>query len=99
ADKLILNEQTLQGVKATGTLQDGNLTLRELSVQQFAGGKGALSGKVTALAGQPRFDTKFDISAKDAGKAFQLAGLPKTPPGKLGALQLHGTLAGGAQER
>ena len=98
ADKLILNEQTLQGVKLNGTLQDGTLTLRELSVQQFAGGKGALSGKVTDLAGQPRFDTKFDISAKDAGKAFQVAGLPKTPPGKLGALKLNGTLAGGAKD-
>src|SRR5262245_5544418 len=98
ADKLILNEQTLQGVKLAGTLQDATLTLRELSVQQFAGGKGVLSGKVTDLAGQPRFDTKFDISAKDAGKAFQLAGLPKTPPGKLGALKLNGTLAGGAKD-
>ncbi len=98
ADKLVLNEQTLQGVKLNGTLQDGTLTLRELSVQQFAGGKGALSGTVTDLAGQPRFNTKFDLSAKDAGKAFQLAGLPKTPPGKLGALKLNGTLAGGAKD-
>ncbi|HZF35900.1 MAG TPA: AsmA family protein, partial [Candidatus Angelobacter sp.] len=98
ADKLILNEQTLQGVKLNGTLQDGALTLRELSVQQFAGGKGVLSGTVTELAGQPRFDTKFDISAKDAGKAFQFAGLPKTSPGKLGALKLNGTLAGGAKD-
>ena len=67
-------------------------------MQQFAGGKGALSGTVTDLAGQPRFDTKFDITAKDAGKAFQFAGLPKTPPGKLGALKLNGTLAGGAKD-
>jgi uncharacterized protein involved in outer membrane biogenesis len=98
ADKLILNEQTLQGVKLNGTLQNGALTLRELSVQQFAGGKGALSGTITDLAGQPRFDTKFDLSAKDAGKAFQLAGLGKAPPGKLGALRLSGTLSGGAQD-
>ena len=98
ADKIILNEQTLQGVKLNGTLQDGSLTLRELSVQQFAGGKGALSGTISDLAGQPRFDTKFDLSAKDAGKAFQLAGLGKTPPGKLGALKLGGTLSGGAQD-
>ncbi|HUL07072.1 MAG TPA: AsmA family protein [Candidatus Acidoferrum sp.] len=98
ADKLVLNEQTLQGVKLTGTLQNATLTLHEFSVQQFAGGKGMLSGTVTDLAGQPRFDTKFDISAKDAGKAFQFVGLPKTPPGKLGALKLNGTLAGGAKD-
>jgi hypothetical protein len=66
-------------------------------VKEFAGGKGSLSGTITDLAGQPRFDTKFDLSAKDAAKAFQLAGLGKAP-GKLGALKLEGTLAGGAQD-
>jgi uncharacterized protein involved in outer membrane biogenesis len=96
--KLTLNEQTLQSVHLDGTLQAGALTLRDLSVKEFAGGKGAMSGTITDLAGQPRFDTKFDLSAKDAGKAFQLAGLGKAPPGKLGALKLSGTLSGGAQD-
>ncbi|MGH6929947.1 MAG: AsmA-like C-terminal region-containing protein, partial [Dongiaceae bacterium] len=95
--KLTLNEQTLQSVHFDGTLQGGTLTLRDLSVKEFAGGKGALSGTISDLAGQPRFDTKFDLSAKDAGKAFQLAGLGKAP-GKLGALKLGGTLSGGAQD-
>jgi uncharacterized protein involved in outer membrane biogenesis len=95
--KLTVNEQTLQGVHVDGLLQGGNLTLRDLSVKEFAGGKGALSGTVTGLATQPRFDTKFNLSAKDAGRAFQLAGLGKTP-GQLGALKLDGTLAGGAQD-
>jgi uncharacterized protein involved in outer membrane biogenesis len=95
--KLTVNEQTLQGVHVDGLLQGGNLTLRDLSVKEFAGGKGALSGTVTGLAADPRFDTKFSLSAKDAGKAFQLAGLGKTP-GQLGALKLDGTLAGGAQD-
>lgn len=96
--KLTLNEQTLQSVHLDGTLQGGALALRDLSVKEFAGGKGALSGTISDLAGQPRFETKFDLSAKDAGKAFQLAGLGKAPPGKLGALKLGGTLSGGAQD-
>ena len=96
--KLTLNDQTMQGVHVDGTLQKGALTLRDLSVKDFAGGKGGLNGTITDLAGQPRFDTKFNLSANDAGKAFQLAGLPKTPPGKLGALKLDGSLAGGAQD-
>jgi uncharacterized protein involved in outer membrane biogenesis len=95
--KLTLNEQTLQSVHLDGTLQGGALTLRDLSVKEFAGGKGALSGTISDLAGQPRFDTKFDLSAKDAGKAFQLAGLGKAP-GKLGALKLGGALSGSAQD-
>ena len=96
--KLTLNEQTLQSVHLDGTLQGGALTLRDLSVKEFAGGKGALSGTISDLAGQPRFDTTFDLTARDAGKAFQLAGLGKAPPGKLGALKLGGTLSGGAQD-
>ena len=96
--KLTLNEQTLQGVHVDGTLQKGALTLRDLSVKDFAGGKGGLNGTITNLAGQPRFDTKFNLAANDAGKAFQLAGLPKTAPGKLGALKLDGSLSGGAQD-
>ena len=95
--KLTLNEQTMQGVHVDGTLQKGALTLRDLSVKDFAGGKGGLNGTITDLAGQPRFDTKFNLTANDAGKAFQLAGLGKTP-GKLGALKLDGSLAGGAQD-
>jgi uncharacterized protein involved in outer membrane biogenesis len=66
--KLTLNEQTLQSVHLDGTLQNGALTLRDLSVKEFAGGKGALSGTISDLAGQPRFDTTFDLSARDAGR-------------------------------
>jgi uncharacterized protein involved in outer membrane biogenesis len=96
--KLTVNQQTLQGVHLDGTVTGGTLTLRDLSVKEFAGGKGALNGTVTDLAGQPRFDTKFDLTAKDANKAFQAAGMGDRVKGKLGALKLAGALAGGAQD-
>ncbi|MEX1203760.1 MAG: AsmA family protein, partial [Dongiaceae bacterium] len=95
---LTYNGQPLQGLHLDGTLQGGDLTLRDLSVKQFAGGKGALSGTLTGLAGTPRFDTAFTLSVSDAGKAAQLAGLAVAAPQKLGALRLGGTLAGGADD-
>ena len=95
---LTYNGQPLQGLHLDGTLQGGDLTLRDLSVKQFAGGKGALSGTLTGLAGTPRFDTRFNLSVSDAGKAAQLAGLAVAAPQKLGALRLGGTLAGGADD-
>ncbi|HVR68063.1 MAG TPA: AsmA family protein [Verrucomicrobiae bacterium] len=96
--KLTVNQQTLQGVHLDGTVTGGTLTLRDLSVKEFAGGKVALNGTVTDLAGNPRFDTKFDLTAKDANKAFQAAGMGDRVKGKLGALKLAGALAGGAQD-
>ena len=96
--KLTVNQQTLQGLHLDGTVTGGTLTLRDLSVKEFAGGKGALNGTVTDLAGQPRFDTKFDLTAKDANKVFQAAGMGDKVKGKLGALKLAGALAGGAKD-
>ncbi len=96
--KLTVNQQTLQGVHLDGTVTGGTLTLRDLSVKEFAGGKVALNGTVTDLAGNPRFDTKFDLTAKDANKAFQAVGMGDRVKGKLGALKLAGALAGGAQD-
>jgi uncharacterized protein involved in outer membrane biogenesis len=96
--KLTVNQQTLQGVHLDGTVTGGTLTLRDLSVKEFAGGKVALNGTVTDLAGNPRFDTKFDLTAKDANKAFQAVGMGDRVKGKLGALNLAGALAGGAQD-
>ena len=95
---LTFNRQTVEGVHLDGTVQQGSLTLRELSATQVAGGHGSLSGTVTDLAGTPRFDTEFDLSARDAGQAMQLMGLDGPPPDKLGALALGGTLSGGADE-
>ncbi|WP_162913112.1 AsmA family protein [Rhodospirillaceae bacterium SYSU D60014] len=95
---LTYNRQTLQGIHLDGTVQQGSLTLRELSVTQFAGGQGKLSGTVTDISGTPRFDTEFDLTVQDAGRVMELAGLASSAPGKLGALALGGTLSGDADE-
>jgi uncharacterized protein involved in outer membrane biogenesis len=94
---LIANGQTAKGVHLDATLQNGKLTLRDASVKDFAGGSGALSGTVVDLGGAPRFDTQLDLSAGDAGKVLQFAGMANPPPG-LGAVKAGGKLAGGGQE-
>ena len=95
---LTFHEQTMQGLHVDGTLQAGNLTLRDLSVQEFAGGKGTLSGTLTDLAGSPRFDTRIDVAISDTGRALQFAGIDIPGRAKLGRLKLNGTLAGGADD-
>lgn len=95
---LTFHDQTMQGLHLDGTLQTGNLTLRDLSVQEFAGGRGALSGSLTDLAGDPRFDTTFDLAAGDTSRVLQFAGIDFPGRAKLGRLKLNGTLAGGRDD-
>src|SRR5262249_19217216 len=59
----------------------------------FQGGKANIAAKVTDLKGDPKFAADFDITAKDAGRVLQMAGMP-AEKGKLGALSLKGTASG-----
>lgn len=93
---LTYNEETVKGLRLAGTIQDGNLELREFSLKDFAGGGGKASGTIADLAGQPRFDLAVDVSVKDTGRMLQFAGIAP-PPAKLGAFKLGGKLAGGAE--
>ncbi|MEX2199915.1 MAG: AsmA family protein, partial [Dongiaceae bacterium] len=94
---LTLNGQQIEGLHLDGTLDGGTLTLRDLSVSQFAGGSGTVTGTITELAGAPRFDTRIDLDVADATRAMQTAGMADAPAG-LGRMTLAGTLAGGAED-
>jgi len=94
---LTLNGQQVEGLHLDGTLDGGTLTLRDLSVTQFAGGSGTITGTITDLAGAPRFDTRIDLDVADATRAMQTAGMADAPAG-LGRMTVAGTLAGGAED-
>ncbi|MFZ5790762.1 MAG: AsmA family protein [Pseudomonadota bacterium] len=94
---LTLNRQTANGVHLDATLQGGVLTLRDLSVKDFAGGSGSFSGTVNDLAGTPTLDSQFSLKVADATRALQFAGL-ENPPKKLGKLVFDGKLSGGGQQ-
>ena len=64
---------------------------------KFAGGAGTISGTLTDLAGDPRYDTTIDIDVADATRAMQLAGMADAPA-DLGRMTIAGTLAGGAKD-
>ena len=98
AGSLTLNQQQINGLHVLVGLKDGTLDIKDLSVKDLMGGKGAIAGKVTDLKGNPKFDTTFDITAKDAGRVLQMAGMGAQPPGKFGALALKGRAAGGGDD-
>ena len=95
---LTYNAQTIQNLLLDGSLADGTLTLKELSVGDLAGGSGKLSGTMSGLGATPRFDTRIDLAAKDASRALRFAGLTVPASANLGAMKLAGTLAGGTDD-
>ncbi|MDY0884291.1 AsmA family protein [Dongia soli] len=95
---LTMNQQQINGLHALIAIGGGAINIKDISVADFLGGKGAITGKVTDLKGDPRFDTNFDITAKDAGNVFQMAGAGAQQPGKFGALTLSGKAGGNAND-
>jgi uncharacterized protein involved in outer membrane biogenesis len=94
AGSLTLNQQQISGLRLIAAVANGTLDVKELSVADFQGGKANIAAKVTDLKGDPKFDSKFDVTAKDAGRVLQMAGMGPQPKGKFGALTLKGTAAG-----
>src|SRR5688572_15413371 len=94
AGSLTLNQQQISGLRLVAAVANGTLNVKELSVADFQGGKANVAAKVTDLKGDPKFDSKFDVTAKDAGRVLQMAGMGAQPKGKFGALTLKGTAAG-----
>jgi uncharacterized protein involved in outer membrane biogenesis len=94
---LTMNDQTAKGAHLDATLQGGTLTLRDVSVKDFAGGSGNLSGTVANLATEPTLDSQFSLKVADATRVLQFAGM-QNPPQKLGKLAFTGKLAGGGQQ-
>ncbi|HVY98678.1 MAG TPA: AsmA family protein [Dongiaceae bacterium] len=98
AGALTMNNQQINGLHALIGLADGTLDIKDLSVKDLLGGKGAINGQVTALKTDPKFNLNFDVSAKDAGKLLEMGGMGAQPPGKFGALTLKGKATGNAND-
>jgi uncharacterized protein involved in outer membrane biogenesis len=94
AGSLTLNQQQISGLRLVAQVANGTLDVKELSIADFQGGKANVAAKVTDLKGDPKFDSRFDVTAKDAGRVLQMAGMGPQPKGKFGALTLKGTAAG-----
>src|SRR5690606_9581962 len=67
--RITYNGQSAREVTLAGTLQQGRLTLRRLTVGDLAGGAFSLSGVFTGLPDAPSVeDGNFDISVTDPAR-------------------------------
>jgi len=98
AGSLTMNGQQVKGLHALVGLADATLNIKDISVSDLMGGKGAINGKVSDLKGDPKFDIAYDIFAKDAGKLLQMGGMDAQAPGKFGTLTLKGKANGNAND-
>src|SRR5690606_35632736 len=76
----------------------GMLTIRELSVADFAGIGGSVKGTLQAKNAEPSVDLTFDVTASDLARAFQVAGAP--PPAaaaRIGKVTARGSAQGTLQ--
>jgi uncharacterized protein involved in outer membrane biogenesis len=98
AGSLTMNGQQVKGLHALIGLADATLNIKDVSVSDLMGGKGAIEGTVSDLKGDPKFDIAYDITAKDAGKLLAMGGMNPQAPGKFGALTLKGKANGNAND-
>jgi uncharacterized protein involved in outer membrane biogenesis len=87
----------ISDVLLDGTLHNGNLDLRRLSVGQAAGASLSARGGLPKLDSQPEMkDLHLDFAAADLGPLFRLAGIEAPPQAKgLGRVSVKGKVNGG----
>lgn len=93
---LVFEGRQIKDVFFDGTLHNGRLKIRRLSVAKMAGASGSVSGIIDGLAGEPTATgLKFDVRASDVPRFLRLAGLdPPVPAKDLGAVRVRGQLDG-----
>lgn len=91
---LTLNQQQINGLHLLIASGGGAVDIKDISVADFIGGKGAVSGKLSNLNADPHFDASYSLTAKEAGNVMQMAGAGNAQAAKLGALALNGKASG-----
>lgn len=81
AGSLTVGNMALADVSVEGSLIDGTLTLKQVRVGDFGGGRLDLSGTIAALDKTPVPDLRFALTTKAPDKLLALAGvdLPVSP--------------------
>ncbi|PCJ59400.1 MAG: hypothetical protein COA65_06475 [Rhodospirillaceae bacterium] len=95
-DRLVFQKQAISGIRLSGALAKGVLTLRDASVRDLAGTRAKLSGRASKFSDTPQFDVHLDLRSKDVSRLFRLTGdAPPPAAEKLGATTLKARLTGG----
>src|SRR5260370_494165 len=72
-DTLIWRSQPIRKVRVTSTLQNRDLTLRELSVNDLGGAQGKLSGYFQGIGTPlPKTQLAFDMRGPELGRVLRL---------------------------
>jgi uncharacterized protein involved in outer membrane biogenesis len=91
AETLIWRNQPIRKVRVTGTLQNRDLTLRELSVNDLGGAQGKLSGYIQGIgAAQPKTQFAFDMRGPELGRVLRLLSSSVASADTFGAFSLGG---------
>ena len=90
--------QTARDITFQGTLQKGDLSIKQASVADLAGSALSYSGALKGLGGQPAVDGTVDLKIADPVKLGGLAGLDAALLGRLGAFNMTGNLNGSLQD-
>jgi uncharacterized protein involved in outer membrane biogenesis len=88
--------QQIDGAALDATLQNGALTLRRLSVDDFAGATAALTGSLDELAADPRIEQgRLELQVADSQRFGRALGLPSDSAlARLGGFQATAEVSG-----
>ena len=94
-DELIYREEPIRGIRLDGTVDGGALTLHAGSVDDLAGLKGTLKGRLAGPRAAPTLELAFDLSDPELIGLLRYAGWrPAVPIDQLGAAALKGEAKG-----
>jgi len=95
ADEVTFHGERILGLRLDGTLQGGNLILRDASVDDVAGLKGNVAGKITDLDDTPKFELAGSVATAELATFLRYSGLKSaTTADQWGALTLKGNVKG-----
>ena len=90
-DTLIWRTQPIRKVRVTGTLENRDLTLRELSVNDLGGAQGKLSGYFQGIGtAQPKTQFAFDMRGPELGRVLRLLSSSVASADTFGVFSLGG---------
>lgn len=88
---LVYQSTPVSGLAIDAGIRSGILTLRSLTVSDFAGSSGTISGTVDAA--KTSFDMAYDLDISDAARLYRLAGI--APPSiTIGTVTAAGRVSG-----
>ncbi|MGH7125463.1 MAG: AsmA family protein, partial [Stellaceae bacterium] len=90
-DTLIWRGQPIRKMRVTGTLENRDLTLRELSVNDLGGAQGKLSGYFQGIGTtEPKTQFAFDMRGPELGRVLRLLSSSVASADTFGAFSLGG---------